>query len=57
MDYGLSAMTGVLPTILVAGFATKMTQSLFPTTRPPRKRKKSRRKSSRRLGDFRNVGF
>ena len=34
-DYGLGAMTGVIPTILVAGVATKMTGGLFGKTTQP----------------------
>jgi len=34
-DYGLGAMTGVLPTLAVAGAATQMAKGLFPATQTP----------------------
>ena len=41
-DFGLSAMTGVLPTVLVAGVATGMATQLMPGER--RRRRGSRRR-------------
>jgi len=31
MAYGLEEMTGILPTVVVAGVAMKMTEKLFPS--------------------------
>jgi len=45
MDAGLGAMTGVLPVVVVAGAATKMTQSMFDGQRRRPARKASKRRS------------
>lgn len=60
MPYGLTAMTGVLPVVVVAGAATMITKSMFGQRPQPTRRKK--RKGSRVLpgpgfGNFGNVGF
>jgi len=47
-DYGLSAMTGVLPTIVVAGAATGMVTQLMPGQR--RARSRSRRRAPSMFG-------
>ena len=65
-DYGLSAMTGVLPTIIVAGFATQIAKQMVPspervaTTRRRGTRTRTRRTrptSSVGFGDFSNLGL
>lgn len=63
--YGLDAMTGVLPVIVTAGVATKMTESMFDKTSPKaRKRRTSRKRNMSRKrkpgnlsGNFSNIGF
>ncbi len=55
--YGLSAMTGILPVIVVAGAATQMTKSMFQKPQPTRRKKKKSRKSGVGFGSFSNVGF
>ena len=55
--FGLSAMTGVLPVVVVAGAATKTTQSIFQTPQPTRRKKEKPRKSSVGFGNFSNVGL
>lgn len=64
MPYGLEAMTGVLPTVLVAGVAMKMADKLFPSQhsqprRAPRRtsRRRSRRTGGTGIGNFSNLGF
>lgn len=57
-DYGLSAMTGILPTLVVAGAATKITQSIFnQRPQPARRKRRKARKSISGFGNFSNVGF
>jgi len=64
MSDGLDALVGVIPTVLVAGVATKMTQAMFSQSavRP----RSSRRVPYRRIptrrgrasfGDFSNIGY
>lgn len=65
-DYGLSAMTGVLPVIMVGGMGMMMTERLFdraerierPRRRPARSTRRRTRRPSRSpigFGDFSNV--
>lgn len=63
MSYGLEAMTGVLPTVVVAGAAVKITERLFDGRRPrrvsrPRRRQRTRSRSSTGMGfgNFSNLG-
>lgn len=46
-DYGLSAMAGVLPTVMVAGVTYKIAESLFPQVGQPRQRRRKKRKTRR----------
>ena len=71
-DYGLGALIGILPTIVVAGVATGIAQGMF-AQKPRSTRRKSSRKSRKfhpeysfdkkqqrfrpSFGDFRNIGF
>lgn len=61
--YGLSAMTGVLPTVVVAGAATMITKSMFGQRPQPTRRKRKRARSRVSVlpgvgfGNFSNVGF
>ena len=64
MAFGLEAMTGILPTVLVAGVAMKMTERLFPSpnSQPRRASRRTSRKRSRRthgtgVGNFSNLGI
>ena len=64
MPYGLTAMTGVLPTVVVAGVAMKMTERLFDGRRPrresrPRRRQRTRSRVSTGMGfgNFSNLGI
>ena len=44
-DYGLSAMTGVLPVVVVAGAATGMVSQMFPGQRRVRSKRRQRQSS------------
>jgi hypothetical protein len=73
MSDGLDAMTGVLGTVLVAGVAMKMANSLFPSPAPQQRPQRVQRVATRRNqrgrrliqdrstfnhpGIFGNVGF
>lgn len=64
MPYGLEAMTGVLPTIMVAGVGMKMVERLFPDRRSqprraPRRTSQRRSRRTRRpgIGNFSNLGM
>ena len=58
--YGLSAMTGIIAPVVVAGVSVKMVKELFPSSK---KRKglrpshKKLRKAGLSFGSFYNVGF
>jgi len=58
-DYGLSAMTGIIPVTVMAGVNVAVLKELFPQqyggSRKRRKSRKSRRSSSG--SNFNNVGF
>jgi len=67
-DYGLSAMTGILPVGIMAGVNVAVIKELFPqgstgrgySSRPSQRRRSIRRQSRRTsgsLGNFSNVGF
>ncbi len=62
-DYGLSAMTGIIPVTIMAGVNVAVIKELFPE-RYGKKRKSSKRKSQRTyrssspgFGSFRNLGL
>jgi len=64
MAYGLEAMTGILPTVVVAGVALKVTERLFDGRRPrresrPRRRQRTRSRVSTGIsfGNFSNLGI
>jgi len=67
MAYGLEAMTGVIPTVFVAGVAMKMADRLFSSQesyrerRPRRSRRQRPYRQERRtgmgFGNFSNLGF
>jgi len=71
MSDGLDALVGVIPTVLVAGVATKMTQAMFsqsavrprssrrvPYRRIPTRRGRiPTRRGRASFGDFSNIGY
>lgn len=64
MAYGLEAMTGVIPTVFVAGVALKMTERLFDGRGPRRESRPRRRQGTRSrvstgmgFGNFSNLGI
>ena len=63
-DFGLSAMTGILPVTMMAGVNVAVIERLFPRVgagsggRRKRATRRSTRRSGRGLsGNFSNVGF
>jgi len=52
----LTAMTDVLPVVVVAGTTTMVAKSMFPS-QPRRRTKRRKSRRSNRYGNFNNVGF
>jgi len=59
----LDSLIGVIPVVLVAGVAMKLTEKVFPTQQVAPKKistrstGRSRRPNSVGFGNFRNIGF
>ena len=49
IDDAIGATAGIIPLVLVAGVATKMTDNMFGTTTTKRRKKSSKKKSGNYL--------